>query len=106
MLKWIDPTNAANIRFAPLLLIPVSLERGNAGEKFKLRARPEEFASNLSLEAYLTGCMEFACPRLRRPTTLSHLPTWMRSPTRSRPSPDGLFCTMIWRLAFSPSPNF
>jgi very-short-patch-repair endonuclease len=52
-LKWIDPTNAANIRFAPLLLIPVSLERGNAGEKFKLRARPEEFASNLSLEAYL-----------------------------------------------------
>ncbi|WDF72263.1 DUF3320 domain-containing protein [Novosphingobium sp. KACC 22771] len=53
MLKWIDPTNAANIRFAPLLLIPVSLERGNAGEKFKLRARPEEFASNLSLEAYL-----------------------------------------------------
>lgn len=52
-LKWIDPANAANIRFAPLLLIPVSLERGNAGEKFKLRARPEDFASNLSLEAYL-----------------------------------------------------
>lgn len=52
-LKWVDPTNAANIRFAPLLLIPVSLERGNAGEKFKLRPRPEDFASNLSLEAYL-----------------------------------------------------
>lgn len=31
----------------------MSLERGNAGEKFKLRARAEEFASNLSLEAYL-----------------------------------------------------
>ncbi|WP_067738227.1 DUF3320 domain-containing protein [Novosphingobium naphthalenivorans] len=52
-LKWIDPTNASNIRYAPLLLVPVSLERGNAGEKFKLRARTEEFASNLSLEAYL-----------------------------------------------------
>ncbi|WP_051949384.1 DUF3320 domain-containing protein [Methylosinus sp. PW1] len=52
-LKWIDPGNAANIRFAPLLLVPVALERGNAGEKFKLRSRPEEFASNLSLEAYL-----------------------------------------------------
>jgi very-short-patch-repair endonuclease len=51
--KWIDPSNASNIRFAPLLLIPVSLERGNAGEKFKLRARQEDFASNLSLEAYL-----------------------------------------------------
>ena len=52
-LKWIDPNNASNVRFAPLLLVPVSLERGNAGEKFKLRARQEDFASNLSLEAYL-----------------------------------------------------
>jgi hypothetical protein len=52
-LRWIDPNNAANIRFAPLVLLPVALERGNAGEKFKLRARPEDFASNLSLEAYL-----------------------------------------------------
>lgn len=52
-LKWVDPSNASNIRYAPLLLVPVSLERGNAGEKFKLRARTEEFASNLSLEAYL-----------------------------------------------------
>lgn len=52
-LKWVDPTNAENNRFAPLVLIPVSLERGNAGEKFKLRSRPEDFASNLSLEAYL-----------------------------------------------------
>lgn len=51
-LKWVDPKAEAP-RFAPLLLVPVSLERGNAGEKFKLRARPEELASNLSLEAYL-----------------------------------------------------
>ncbi|MDQ0507346.1 DUF3320 domain-containing protein [Xanthobacter agilis] len=52
-LKWVDPSNAENIRFAPLLLVPASLERGNAGEKFKLYARPEDFASNLSLETYL-----------------------------------------------------
>lgn len=52
-LKWIDPQNAANIRYAPLVLVPVSLERGNAGEKFKLRVRPEDYASNLSLEAFL-----------------------------------------------------
>lgn len=52
-LKWIDPQNAANVRYAPLLLVPVSLERGNAGEKFKLRGRQEDFAANLSLEAYL-----------------------------------------------------
>jgi very-short-patch-repair endonuclease len=52
-LKWIDPSNVENVRFAPLLLIPVTLERGNAGEKFKLRMRPEDFASNLSLETFL-----------------------------------------------------
>ena len=52
-LKWIDPQNAANVRLAPLVLVPVSLERGNAGEKFKLRARQEDYASNLSLEVFL-----------------------------------------------------
>ena len=52
-LKWIDPNNAANMRFAPLVLVPAQLERGNAGEKFKLRMRQEDYASNLSLEAFL-----------------------------------------------------
>lgn len=52
-LKWIDPQNAANVRHAPLILVPVSLERGNAGEKFKLRVRPDDYASNLSLEIFL-----------------------------------------------------
>jgi hypothetical protein len=52
-LKWVDPTNAKNIRYAPLILIPVTLERGNAAEQFKLKWRQEDPASNLSLEAYL-----------------------------------------------------
>jgi hypothetical protein len=29
-LKWIDPNNPANVRYAPLILVPVALERGNA----------------------------------------------------------------------------
>lgn len=52
-LKWIDPNNATVVRYAPLILVPVELERGNAAEKFKLRVRQEDFAANLSLEAYL-----------------------------------------------------
>lgn len=52
-LNWIDPNNSANLRHAPLILIPVSLDRGTAGEKFRLRVRPEEQTSNLSLEAYM-----------------------------------------------------
>lgn len=53
LLKWIDPAKAESPRYAPLILVPVSLERASAGEKFKLRGRPEDPASNLSLEAYL-----------------------------------------------------
>jgi hypothetical protein len=52
-LKWIDPLNAENIRYAPLVLVPVSLERGTAAERFNLKWRQEEQAANLSLEAYL-----------------------------------------------------
>lgn len=52
-LKWIDPNNNENIRFAPLVLVPVALDRGNAAEKFKLRWRQEDTAANLSLEAFL-----------------------------------------------------
>ncbi|MBC9248364.1 DUF3320 domain-containing protein [Paracoccus sp. 11-3] len=52
-LRWVDPNDKTNIRHAPLLLIPVSLERGTAGERFRLRARPEDFATNLSLENFL-----------------------------------------------------
>ena len=52
-LKWLDPLNAKNVRHAPLILIPVSLERGNAAEQFKLKWRQEEHSSNLSLEAFL-----------------------------------------------------
>ena len=52
-LRWIDPNNSAAARYAPLVLVPVELERGNAGEKFKLRARHEDFSANLSLQAYL-----------------------------------------------------
>lgn len=52
-LNWVDPNKKENIRHAPLVLVPVSLERGTAGEKFRLRLRPEDQIANLSLEAYL-----------------------------------------------------
>jgi very-short-patch-repair endonuclease len=61
-LKWIDPNNAENVRYAPLVLVPVSLERGSAAERFKLRARPEDFASNLSLEAFLERIHKIRMP--------------------------------------------
>lgn len=50
-LKWVDPNSAANVRYAPLILVPVSLDRATAGDRFKLRWRQEDPSSNLSLEA-------------------------------------------------------
>ncbi len=63
-LKWIDPNNKENVRYAPLILIPASLERGTAGERFKLRARQDEIIENLSLEAYLQRTHEILLPKI------------------------------------------
>lgn len=63
-LKWIDPTNKENIRYAPLILVPVSLERGNAGERFKLKARSEDIIPNLSLEAFLERVHHINMPEM------------------------------------------
>lgn len=64
-LKWVDPVNKENIRYAPLILVPVSLERGNAGERFKLKARQEDIIPNLSLEAFLDRVHHISLPVLQ-----------------------------------------
>ncbi|MGV7209250.1 DUF3320 domain-containing protein [Oxalobacteraceae bacterium A2-2] len=61
-LKWVDPSNEKNIRYAPLVLVPVNLERGNAAEQFKLKWRQEDVAANLSLEAYLERVHSLTLP--------------------------------------------
>ncbi|WP_253380939.1 DUF3320 domain-containing protein [unidentified bacterial endosymbiont] len=64
-LKWVDPANKGNIRYAPLILVPVSLERGNAGERFKLKARQEDIIPNLSLDAFLERVHHITLPELQ-----------------------------------------
>lgn len=64
-LKWVDPANKDNVRYAPLILVPVSLERGNAGERFKLKARAEDIIPNLSLEAFLERVHQIHIPDLQ-----------------------------------------
>ncbi|MDA8445813.1 DUF3320 domain-containing protein [Paracidovorax valerianellae] len=61
-LKWIDPINKENVRYAPLVLVPVELERGTAGERFRLKARAEDQTANLSLEAYLDRVHKLKLP--------------------------------------------
>lgn len=52
-LKWFEAANSDTARYAPLILIPVELERKTASERFRLRWREEEIESNLSLETRL-----------------------------------------------------
>lgn len=52
-LKWLDPRDPNKPRFAPLLLIPVTLTRASARERFKLSYSGEELATNLSLRERL-----------------------------------------------------
>lgn len=51
-LQWKESENG-RIRQAPLILIPVSLDRKSAGARFRLRWSEDEIAVNLSLQAKL-----------------------------------------------------
>lgn len=50
MLKWYEKENGKEARYAPLILIPVSLERSSARERFRLRYTGSEIETNLSLQ--------------------------------------------------------
>ena len=52
-LKWFEAEDSEVARYAPLVLIPVSLTRASAAEKFELRWTVEDLQPNLCLEAKL-----------------------------------------------------
>jgi len=52
-LKWYEAPTSDRERYAPLILIPVEIERQNAGSRFKLKFREEDITTNLSLQAKL-----------------------------------------------------
>lgn len=53
LLRWYDNDASDIARHAPLVLLPVKLERGSALEKFKLKWREEPPSPNLTLQAKL-----------------------------------------------------
>ncbi|WP_420554281.1 DUF3320 domain-containing protein [Neptuniibacter marinus] len=56
-LTWFEDKNSSNPRKAPLVLIPVALERSSAKERFKISYTQADIGPNLSLAAKLQ--MEF-----------------------------------------------
>ncbi len=53
MLDWYEAESSQTPRRAPLLLIPVELERSSARERFRIRHNGEDVGDNLSLRAKL-----------------------------------------------------
>ncbi len=51
LLRWYDDDKAETPRHAPLVLLPVMLERSSATEKFRLKGRGEPPSPNLTLQA-------------------------------------------------------
>jgi very-short-patch-repair endonuclease len=52
-LVWYESPSSDKARYAPLLLIPVELERQTAATRFHLKYREEDITTNLSLQAKL-----------------------------------------------------
>lgn len=63
-LKWRAPSAPKIDRYAPLVLVPVALERSNAGEKFHLRWQGDEIQANLSLQLFLQRQFELRLPNI------------------------------------------
>src|ERR1700742_1490308 len=55
LLKWFEDDKSDVERYAPLVLLPVRLERSSAAERFYLASRSEPPSPNLSLQAKMDG---------------------------------------------------
>lgn len=64
MLKWYEAEASDTARYAPLLLLPIALERESASERFKLRFIEEDLTSNLSLLTKMQSEFNLKLPEL------------------------------------------
>lgn len=62
MLKWFEAESAQESRSAPLILIPVELQRNNARARFTIRWTEEDIGENLSLAAKLKADFAIGLP--------------------------------------------
>ena len=64
MLRWYESESSSTERRAPLILIPVRLERSGVRENFKLKWTGDEIEANLSLEAKLRQDFNVRLPEM------------------------------------------
>lgn len=64
MLNWYEKGNTEEPRQAPLVLVPVTLERSSASERFRLRHSGADIGGNLSLQAKMMADFNITIPSL------------------------------------------
>ncbi|UAY76419.1 DUF3320 domain-containing protein [Pseudoxanthomonas sp. X-1] len=69
-LRWRATSTPQTDRFAPLVLIPVQLERSTAGEKFHLKWTGDDIQANLSLQLFLQREFGLRLPNIEEFETL------------------------------------
>lgn len=52
-LKWFEDTRSEQVSWAPLILLPVALERRQGGDQFVLKGRDDDLVANVSLRERL-----------------------------------------------------
>lgn len=64
MLRWFEASSSETERSAPLVLVPVTLDRTSARSRFRLRYTGDELGDNLSLQAKLHAEFRIDLPPL------------------------------------------
>jgi very-short-patch-repair endonuclease len=67
MLHWYESNSSQELHKAPLVLVPVSLERSSVRERFRLRYTLEEMGANVSLQAKMKAEFGVLIPDLPEP---------------------------------------
>ncbi|NII23793.1 DUF3320 domain-containing protein [Pseudoflavitalea sp. X16] len=93
MLHWYEAGNSRELHKAPLVLIPVSLDRSSARERFRLRYTLEEMGANISLQAKMKADFGIIIPDMPEPddfdintyfdaieTAIDKVPRWKVEP--------------------------
>jgi len=70
-LKWFEAESSTSPNYAPLILVPMTIERKSAGSKFRIEFSGEELSTNLSLQAKLNIDFGVKLPDLPLPDELA-----------------------------------
>ncbi len=64
MLRWYESTSSDVVRQAPLILVPVELNRTNVSDRFRIHYNQDDIGDNLSLRAKLKAEFGVSLPEL------------------------------------------